>query len=77
MGASKPSSAFFDEVIRDIGDSELSHYLVIGDSLTSDIDGAIGYGIDSCWYNRDMSDSGGRDITYEIKEMSELLSILN
>lgn len=77
MGASKPSSAFFDEVIRDIGDSELSHYLVIGDSLTSDIDGAIGYGIDSCWYNRDLSDSGGRDITYEIKEMSELLSILN
>lgn len=77
MGASKPSERFFDIVVADIGDSDLSHYLVIGDSLTSDIDGAIRYGIDSCWFNPSGASRDGRDVTYEIGGMKELLSILD
>lgn len=77
IGFSKPSKLFFDEVIKYISDFDLSHYLVIGDSLTSDIDGAIGAGIDSCWYNRYAADGNGRNITYEITEMSQLMELLN
>ena len=51
--------------------------LVIGDSLTSDIIGGIQYGIDTCWFNPNGSDNTmSQAPTYEIKQLSELLSIL-
>ena len=49
IGSSKPATDFFAAVMQDIGDPDPSHYLVIGDSLTSDIDGASGAGMDSVW----------------------------
>ncbi len=49
MGVNKPSKEFFDMVLNDIGDDEDS-YLVIGDSLTSDMLGAKNAGILSCWF---------------------------
>ncbi len=77
LGVSKPSKLFFDYVFEDIGDFDLSRYLVIGDSLTSDIDGALNSGVDSCWYNRYGLSCEGRKITYEIRHMKELADILN
>ncbi len=31
--------------------SDKSKVLMVGDSLTSDIQGGINFGIDTCWYN--------------------------
>lgn len=76
LGVSKPAKQFFDYVLSDIGDNDLSRYLVIGDSLTSDIDGAVNCGIDCCWYNRFHLSADGRTVTYEISEMSEIYNIL-
>ena len=51
MGSAKPAVEFFDKVFAAIPDFEPSKALIIGDSLTSDIQGGINAGIDTCWYN--------------------------
>lgn len=72
MGCAKPDKVFFDKVVEYIDDSDLSKYLVIGDSLTSDIKGAVNSGIDSVLISKERSDMP----TYCIKEIRELFSIL-
>jgi 2-haloacid dehalogenase len=51
VGAAKPSTEYFDVVFREIGAPPKSEVLIIGDSLSSDMQGGINYGIDTCWYN--------------------------
>lgn len=76
LGVAKPSSAYFDAVFEKLGNPALEKCLVIGDSLTSDCDGAIGYGLDICRFNpKDLPDNG-RKITYTVKKLSELTAIL-
>ncbi len=76
VGHAKPGREYFDFVISAVGDSDLSNYIVIGDSLTSDIDGALKYGIDCIWYNRKTDDRAGREPTYEISDIVQIESIL-
>jgi 2-haloacid dehalogenase len=77
VGAAKPHPAFFDTAFARTGNPPKSDVLIIGDSLTSDIHGGADYGIDTCWYN-----SGGEAkpeglaITYEIRNLRELLEII-
>lgn len=76
LGCQKPKKEFFDAVFSKLQIS-VSKALVIGDSLTSDIIGGIQYGIDTCWFNPNGSDNTmSQAPTYEIKQLSELLSIL-
>lgn len=72
IGYTKPDKVFFDKVVEYIGDSDRSKYLVIGDSLSSDIAGAINAGMDSVLISEEISDMP----TYCIKEIRELFSIL-
>ncbi len=75
IGVSKPAAAYFDYVLNVIGDPERGNYLVIGDSLTSDMAGAVGYGLDCCFFN-----PAGRTtdlpVTYTIEKLTELYEIL-
>ena len=48
IGAAKPDPAFFQTASAKAGNPPKAKVLMIGDSLTSDIQGAINYGIDSC-----------------------------
>lgn len=75
IGAAKPSAEFFDYVIRRIGDDVLSKYIVVGDSPTSDIKGAVQYGIDSCHVTngKEYFDYGQ---TYTIKYFTDITDIL-
>lgn len=76
IGVAKPSKEYFDFVIDRIGDVNRTKYLVIGDSLTSDCDGAIASGLDICFYNPKNLPSNGRQLTYNITKLSELNDIL-
>ena len=76
MGVSKPAREFFSKVIADIGDADVRNYLVIGDSLTSDIDGAISSGIDSCWFDLFGGNADGREPTYTVNKLSGINSIV-
>lgn len=49
MGVSKPSREYFDIVKRTINAPDKS-FIVIGDSLTSDMLGAKNAGLTSCWF---------------------------
>jgi len=51
IGAAKPDIRYFDAVFHAMDISDKRSVLIIGDSLSSDIQGGINAGIDTCWYN--------------------------
>ena len=51
IGAAKPAKAFFDTAFVRLGHPSKPEVLMIGDGWASDIQGAVQYGIDACWYN--------------------------
>lgn len=77
IGYEKPSAKYFDYVLSEIGDGDTRNYLVIGDSLTSDIDGAIAYGIDCIHYDPGNFGSGGRRVNHTVSLLSEIFDILS
>lgn len=78
VGAAKPHPAFFDAAFARTGNPSRSDVLIIGDSLTSDIQGGVNYGIDTCWYNQTgETNPEGLPITYEIRYLSELLEMMD
>lgn len=70
--ASKPNKEFFMYIENNIPNFNKKKALVIGDSLTSDIIGAINYGIDCCWFNPSNKKSD-LNYDYEIKSIDELI----
>jgi len=52
IGYQKPRKEYFDAVLEKISEKDKSRILVIGDSLTSDIKGAMNAGLPCCWLNR-------------------------
>ena len=78
IGAEKPSREFFSAVEDDIDGYEREKAIVIGDSLSSDIKGAINSGIDCIWYNPSKKSAPeGWDITYTVSNFDEILEILD
>ena len=76
IGVQKPERGYFDAVFNALGHPDKSRVLMIGDSLTSDADGAIGYGLDFCRFNPKGLPDEGRTITYTVKKLSEVEDIL-
>jgi 2-haloacid dehalogenase len=78
IGAAKPSPAYFDIAFARTGYPAKDDVLIIGDSLTSDIQGGVGYGLDTCWYNPNReARPDGLQITYEIRHLYDLLDIVD
>lgn len=77
-GASKPSVAYFDYVFSRIPGITRENCLLIGDSPSSDLQGANNYDIPCCWYNpRGLARPDGMRIDYEIRDLPELLPIVD
>lgn len=77
IGFEKPHREFFDAVEKEIDGFDKEKALVIGDSLSSDIKGAINSGIDCIWYNPQGKEAPDNwDITYTVKSFDEILGIL-
>ena len=78
IGAAKPSPVFFDHVVKTVGDEDRSAYCVIGDSLTSDIDGALAAGMDAIWLDhRGTGDAQGRAVTHILQDIRQLPAYLS
>lgn len=74
---SKPDPRIFDAALKNGKYTEKSKVLMVGDSLTSDIQGGINFGIDTCWYNPDKKTNNTKiKPTYEISTLMELKNIL-
>lgn len=76
-GAAKPSAAYFDYVFAHIDGITRNNCIVVGDSISSDIRGANGYGLPCCWYNpRQSARPADVRIDYEITDLRQLYDIV-
>lgn len=77
FGYMKPKIEFFEAIEQKYQDFELGDYLIIGDTLKSDVRFGMNAGIDSCWLNRDhMAIETEYKPTLVIHALSELVDIL-
>jgi 2-haloacid dehalogenase len=73
IGSAKPAKEFFDTAFARLGNPAKGEVLMIGDGWASDIQGALQYGIDACWYNPGRKPRPANcAITREISSLSEL-----
>ncbi len=74
---SKPNPEIFELALKNINHVDKTKVLMVGDSLTSDIQGGINFGIDTCWYNPNKI-INKKEIhpTYEISSFEELKDLL-
>ena len=76
-GAAKPSVEYFDYVFAHIDGITRENCLVIGDSLTSDIQGENNYGLACCWFNpKKAPKPESLRVDYEIRDLRELYDIV-
>lgn len=76
-GHAKPEVAYFDHVFAQIPGITRENCLLIGDSLTSDIQGANNYGIPCVWFDPAGAPlPQGYHVDHIIRELNELYAIL-
>ena len=80
MGRVKPDPEYTEMVIDYVGDSDRSKYLVVGDSLSSDIMLAENSGMDCCLFAAEGKTFPAgyelHDITYKAKGYDELMAVI-
>ncbi|MBL4934376.1 YjjG family noncanonical pyrimidine nucleotidase [Clostridium sp. YIM B02515] len=73
----KPDPKIFEHAMQNINHTDKSKILMVGDSLTSDIQGGINFGVDTCWYNpKRLQNNTNIKPTYEVSCLMELKTIL-
>ncbi|MFJ7828338.1 YjjG family noncanonical pyrimidine nucleotidase [Psychrobacillus sp. NPDC096623] len=77
-GFQKPQKEIFAYALEKLQISDPARVLMIGDSLTSDIQGGNNFGIDTCWFNPTRKPNE-TDIqpTFEIHTWNKLAEIVN
>lgn len=77
VGADKPNVAFFDSIWEKIGTYRKDEVLIVGDSLTSDMQGGVNAGILCCWYNPCHAvNTLSLPIDYEIQNLQQITEIV-
>ena len=76
IGVSKPDKGYFDYIFRDLGVTDKSRIIMLGDSLTSDMLGGRNAGIATCHYLAGSEPSGSDLCDYEIARYDEFFDIL-
>jgi len=78
VGAAKPGTEIFDIVFEALGCPTKESALMVGDSLSSDMQGGTNYGIATCWYNPNGHAVQGPDqVAHEISDLTELLGVVS
>ena len=73
----KPDTAFYEKIGARIPNFDKNHALMIGDSLTADIQGGNNAGIDTIWYNpQHLENATQLHPTYEVHSYKDLLNCL-
>ena len=77
VGIEKPGIGFFDHVWNSIGRYPADEVMIIGDSLTSDMQGGNNAGILTCWYNpKGFVNTKELRIDWEIQHLNQVRDIL-
>ena len=73
MGCKKPEKEFFDKCFDAIGPVDKTRCIILGDSLTSDMQGGRNAGITTCFFG---ADTGDPRCDYVIGDLREFLAVL-
>ena len=74
----KPDAAFYEKIGTRIPNFDKNHALMIGDSLSADIQGGNNAGIDTIWYNpQHLENTTQLHSTYEVHSYKDLLDCLD
>ena len=74
----KPDAAFYEKIGARISNFDKKYALMIGDSLSADIQGGNNAGIDTIWYNpHHLENKSLAQPTYEVDSYHALLSLLD
>ena len=77
VGISKPNPKIFQLAMRKLGIEQIDKVLVVGDSLSADIQGGINAGLDTCWVNAShAANENSLTPTYEVSTLQELYPIV-
>lgn len=77
VGYAKPDKRFFDAVLSGIPGAEPENCIVVGDSLSADMQGAASEGIRSVWYNPERKNNPlSVPVTYEAASYADILELL-
>ena len=76
VGHNKPSKAYFDACFAQISGFDPEKAIIVGDSLSSDIQGGINAGIKTVWVNPDHKPCGDIRPDYEIEALPQLEALL-
>lgn len=76
VGYQKPDVRFYEKVYDMIGKPNKNEIIVLGDSLTSDIQGGINFGVDTCYFNPHNKE-GKIKPTFEIDCLMKFIDIID
>lgn len=77
IGVEKPGIGFFQRIWEKIGAYNQDEVMIIGDSLTSDMQGGNNAGIICCWYNpKNQINDKKLTINYEIDDLQKVWGII-
>jgi len=78
LGVPKPDPRFFEHVMSELGHPDPESVLIVGDSLTSDIQGGMNAGLATCWLNLDRKPVPvGYRVDHVIEDLHSLLIIVS
>lgn len=76
LGVEKPNRKFFEKVWESVGRYKSGECMIVGDSLTSDMQGGKNAGILCCWYNPgNKENTTGIELDYQIHNLWEVKDI--
>lgn len=77
VGVEKPNKEFFAPVFEKLENCQKDEIMIVGDSLTSDMQGGNNVGIICCWYNPNgQKNDKNLRIDYEITDLGQITEIL-
>lgn len=76
-GSQKPKKAFYDWMTQQVSNYQPDQGLMIGDSLSADVQGGINAGMDTLWYNpKHLLNNSPVHPTYEVSDYQALLNCI-
>ena len=76
IGYQKPTKAFFDCCFSEIDKITPKETVMIGDSLTADIEGGLNYGMQTIWFNKDKKPFGDIMPHFTICSLNQVKELL-
>ncbi|MGY4674178.1 pyrimidine 5'-nucleotidase [Ursidibacter arcticus] len=78
VGVAKPAPQIFESAFAQMGNVDKQAILMVGDTLSSDVQGGINVGIDTCWFNPTQQPNETTiQPTYEIASILDLVKIVS